>query len=113
VSEQCLFCRIAKGEIPSTKLHEDDEILAFEDINPQAPSHLLVIPRKHIATMNDLAEADDAVLGRMHRVAAKLMQERDHSAWRAVTNCNAEAGQTVFHLHLHALAGRSLRWPPG
>lgn len=113
MSDECLFCRIAKGDIPSNKLHEDDDIVAFEDINAQAPTHLLVIPRKHIATMNDLHEEDDPLVGKMHRVASKLMQAREHSAWRAVTNCNAEAGQTVFHLHLHALAGRPLRWPPG
>jgi len=94
-------------------LHEDEDIIAFEDINPQAPSHLLVIPRKHIATMNDLEEEDESLVGKMHRVAAQLMRDRQQSAWRAVINCNAEAGQSVFHLHLHALGGRSFRWPPG
>ena len=113
MSESCLFCRIANGEIASNKVHEDEDIIAFEDINPQAPSHLLVIPRKHIPTVNDLQEVDEPLVGKMHRVASKLMQARNHTGWRSVINCNAEAGQTVFHLHLHALGGRPLNWPPG
>ena len=113
MSEDCLFCRIARGDVPSNKVHDGDDIIAFQDIDPKAPTHVLVVPRKHIPTLNDLQEEDAALLGRMHRVAARLMQERQHRAWRAVINCNAEAGQSVFHLHLHALAGRSFRWPPG
>ena len=114
-NDDCLFCRISSGEIPSTKLHEDDDLIAFEDINPQAPTHFLVVPRKHIPTMNDLEDVDEALVGKMHRVAAQLMGARGlaERGWRAVTNCNAEAGQTVFHLHLHVLGGRSLKWPPG
>lgn len=113
--DDCLFCRIANGEIPSTKLYEDDDLIVFEDINPQAPTHFLVVPRKHIPTLNDLEQVDEVLVGKMHRVAARLMQERELAdrGWRAVTNCNEEAGQTVFHLHLHVLGGRSLTWPPG
>lgn len=113
MSEDCLFCRIARGEIPSKRVHEDDDVIAFEDIDPQAPAHLLVVPRRHIPTLNDLQSGDEGLLGRMHRIAATLMQERGHDAWRAVINCNAAAGQSVFHLHLHALGGRPFRWPPG
>ena len=111
----CLFCRIASGQIPSKKVYEDDEIVAFEDINPQAPVHLLLIPRKHTATLNDLAPEDDATVGRLHRVAAELARDRDlaERGYRVVLNCNAEAGQTVFHIHLHLLGGRRLEWPPG
>ncbi len=99
--------------MPSKKVHEDDEIVAFEDVNPQAPVHILVIPRKHIATLNDLQSADDATLGRIHRVAAELAQDRDLAGYRTVMNCNAEAGQTVFHIHLHLIGGRPMQWPPG
>ena len=115
MSDDCLFCRIARDEIPSKKLYEDDDVLAFADINPQAPTHFLVIPRKHIPTMNDLQAEDEILVGKLHRVAAQLIQERGlaERGWRAVTNCNEEAGQTVFHLHLHVLGGRSLKWPPG
>lgn len=113
MSEDCLFCRIGRGEIPSRIVHEDEHIIAFEDIDPQAPTHLLVVPRKHIPTLNDLQAEDAALVGEMHCVASRLMQQRQHDAWRAVINCNAEAGQSVFHLHLHALGGRGFRWPPG
>jgi len=111
----CLFCRIASGQIPAKKVYEDDEIVAFEDINPQAPVHLLVIPREHTATLNDIQEADDATVGRLHRVAAGLARQRDlaERGYRLVMNCNAEAGQTVFHIHLHLLGGRPMQWPPG
>jgi histidine triad (HIT) family protein len=110
-----LFCRILQGQIPSEKVFEDDEIVAFEDVNPQAPVHILVIPRKHIATLNELQAEDDATLGRLHRVAAELARERDlaERGYRLVMNCNAEAGQTVFHVHLHLLGGRPMQWPPG
>lgn len=111
----CLFCRIAHGEIPASKVYEDDELVAFADINPQAPMHLLVIPRVHVATTNDLAPEHDALVGRMIRRAAALAAERGHAerGYRTVFNCNADAGQTVFHLHLHVLGGRGLSWPPG
>jgi histidine triad (HIT) family protein len=112
---ECLFCRIASGEIPSSKVYEDDEVFAFNDINPQAPLHVLVIPRRHIATTNDLAAGDDALVGTLVRRAAAIAAEKGYAArgYRTVVNCNAEAGQTVFHVHVHLLAGRPMRWPPG
>jgi histidine triad (HIT) family protein len=111
----CLFCDIRDGKRPSRKVHEDELALAFEDVNPQAPTHVLIIPRKHIATLNDLAPEDAPLLGHMLLLAAKIARERGHDAagWRAVFNCNREAGQTVFHVHLHVLGGRPMRWPPG
>jgi histidine triad (HIT) family protein len=111
----CLFCRIVAGEIPATKIYEDDRLLAFADINPQAPLHALVVPKQHIATLNDLNDDHDALVGAMVRAAAKIAKEKgvDGSGYRTVFNCNAQAGQTVFHIHLHVLGGRSLSWPPG
>jgi histidine triad (HIT) family protein len=111
----CLFCRIIANEIPSSRVFEDDELLAFDDINPQAPMHVLIVPKKHIATANDLSAPDDALVGRMIRRAAAIAKERgyDSSGYRTVFNCNAQAGQTVFHLHLHVLGGRVMTWPPG
>jgi histidine triad (HIT) family protein len=111
----CLFCRIAAKEIPHQRVFEDDAVVAFADINPQAPVHLLIIPRRHIATLNDLSPGDDALLGRMLRLAAALAKERGiaDEGYRVVTNCNAGAGQSVFHLHLHVLGGRPMTWPPG
>jgi histidine triad (HIT) family protein len=111
----CLFCRIVSGEIPASIVHEDDELVAFADINPQAPLHVLVIPRRHVATLNDLTSQDDALVGRMLRRAAVIAAERGYAAagYRTVFNCNRGAGQTVFHVHLHLLAGRGLGWPPG
>lgn len=114
-NDHCLFCKIIAGKIPSKKVYEDDALYAFEDINPQAPTHVLVVPKKHIPTMNDLAPADDALVGQLYRAGAQLAQERGfaESGWRAVMNCNEAAGQTVFHLHLHVLGGRNFGWPPG
>jgi histidine triad (HIT) family protein len=111
----CLFCRIANGEIPATKVYEDDQLIAFNDINPQAPMHVIVIPREHISTLNDLQPAHDALVGSMIRRGAALAAERGYAAsgYRTVFNCHADAGQTVFHLHLHVLAGRVMTWPPG
>lgn len=111
----CLFCRILAGEIPATVVFEDDAVVAFRDITPQAPLHVLVIPRRHIASLNELSPADDEIVGRLVRTAAALAQEHGHSAggYRTVFNCNADAGQTVFHIHLHLLAGRRFGWPPG
>ena len=113
--ESCLFCRIVAGEIPATKAYEDDDLLAFADVNPQAPMHLLVIPKAHIPTLNDVSEAQAPLVGAMLRCAAQLAAERGfaESGYRTVFNCNAAAGQTVFHLHLHVLGGRTLAWPPG
>ena len=111
----CLFCRIASGEIPASKVYEDDEVMAFNDINPQAPLHVLVIPKRHISTTNDLSTQDDALIGTLVRRAAAIAREKGYAdrGYRSVLNCNAEAGQTVFHIHLHLLAGRGLGWPPG
>ena len=111
----CLFCRIVAGEIPAAKVFEDGELLAFNDINPQAPLHVLVVPKAHVATTNDLGPEHDALVGRLLRRAAAIAAERGYAdtGYRAVVNCNADAGQTVFHIHLHLLAGRRLGWPPG
>ena len=111
----CLFCRIIAGQIPATVVYQDDAVVAINDINPQAPLHLLVIPRQHVATLNDLDPAHDALVGRMVRTAATLAAQHGYAerGYRTVFNCNREAGQTVFHIHLHVLAGRGLTWPPG
>jgi histidine triad (HIT) family protein len=111
----CLFCKIAEGKIPAKIVHQDKDTVAFEDINPQAPLHVLVVPRRHVPTMNDLGAEHDAVVGKLFRVAASLAKERgvSESGWRAVMNANADAGQTVFHVHLHVLGGRQFAWPPG
>lgn len=111
----CLFCKIIAGEIPGTFVHQDDQLVVLNDINPQAPMHMLVIPRKHIASLNDLEPGDDALVGSMFRRAAALAVEHgyDQRGYRTVFNTNREAGQTVFHIHLHVLAGRALTWPPG
>jgi histidine triad (HIT) family protein len=111
----CLFCRIIAGEIPSKKVYEDAEIVAFDDIRPEAPMHVLVVPKRHIATLNDLTPNADAVVGAMTRRAAAIAAERGYreSGYRTVFNCNADAGQAVFHIHLHVLGGRKLGWPPG
>lgn len=111
----CLFCKIIAGEIPASKVYEDDRLIAFNDINPQAPMHVLVVPKEHIATVNDLDAAHESLVGSMIRRAAAIAAERgfDGSGYRTVFNCNAQAGQTVFHLHLHVLGGRPMAWPPG
>jgi histidine triad (HIT) family protein len=111
----CLFCKIVAGEIPAKKVHEDDHLVAFEDINPQAPLHVLVVPRRHIAALNDLQAEDDALVGEMVRRAAAIAEGRGVAAggYRTVFNCNSDAGQTVFHIHLHVLGGRRMDWPPG
>lgn len=111
----CLFCKIIAREIPATILYEDDRLVVIQDINPQAPLHALVLPRKHIATLNELTAGDDQLVGEMIRRAAALARERGNPerGYRTVFNCNREAGQTVFHIHLHVLAGRSMTWPPG
>jgi histidine triad (HIT) family protein len=111
----CIFCKIASGEIPATVVHQDEHVVAFRDLNPQAPTHVLVIPRRHLATLNDLTDADGDLIGRMY-LAAKRVAEMDgvaEAGYRTVVNCNAAAGQSVFHIHLHLLGGRSMDWPPG
>lgn len=111
----CLFCRIVAGEIPATMVYQDDRLVAFKDINPQAPGHVLVIPRRHIASLNELSATDDGLVGEMVRRAAAIANELGFSerGYRTVFNTNADAGQTVFHIHLHLLGGRKLGWPPG
>lgn len=110
----CLFCKIAAGEIPCKKLFEDDELLAFYDVSPQAPIHFLVIPKAHIASANDITAQNSAVIGRIYEVIATLAKElKLADGYRVVNNCGEHGGQTVNHLHFHVLAGRSLAWPPG
>ena len=111
----CLFCRIIAGEIPGAIVYRDERVVAITDINPQAPMHLLVLPVRHVATLNDLTRDEDAIVGEMVRRGAALAAEHGYAerGYRTVFNCNAEAGQTVFHIHLHVLGGRRLGWPPG
>ncbi|TFH88691.1 histidine triad nucleotide-binding protein [Billgrantia azerbaijanica] len=111
----CLFCKIIDREIPADIVYEDDEVLAFEDINPQAPTHVLLIPKRHIATLNDIADADRALIGRLTQVAADLARERGFAeeGYRVVMNCNEQAGQTVYHIHMHLMGGRRFTWPAG
>ena len=111
----CLFCRIAAGEIPARRAHEDDLVIAIDDINPVAPIHQLVMPRAHIGSAADLGEGHAALLGRLFAVAATLAREAglEERGFRLVTNVGADAGQSVPHLHIHLLGGRSLSWPPG
>ena len=111
---ETLFTKIINKEIPADILFEDDRVLAFKDINPQAPLHFLVIPKKVIATTNDIAEEDEQVVGYMHRIAANICKDLDmaEDGYRTVMNCNKNGGQTVYHIHLHVLAGKALGWPP-
>lgn len=111
----CLFCRIVSGGIPASKVYEDDELIAFNDINPQAPLHVLIVPKRHISTLNDLGDGDEGLVGTLVRRAAAIATSGGYAerGYRTVFNCNPEAGQTVFHLHLHLLAGRVMGWPPG
>ena len=111
----CLFCKIIAGEIKGAIVYQDERVVAFKDINPQAPMHVLVVPRRHIATLNDLAPEDDGLVGELTRRAAALAKEQGYGdrGYRTVFNCNADAGQTVFHIHMHVLGGRRLTWPPG
>jgi histidine triad (HIT) family protein len=111
----CLFCRIIKREIPASIVYEDDRVLAFNDINPQAPLHALVIPKRHIERLTDLTPDDDAIVGELARRAAAIAREKGYAdgGFRTVFNTNADAGQTVFHVHLHVLGGRRFAWPPG
>ena len=113
--DNCLFCKMASGAIPVKKVYEDDTLFAIEDINPVAPMHVLIIPKKHLANSLDLAPVDDQLVGAIHRVAARLARERGvaDDGFRVVNNNNAGAGQSVFHIHFHLLGGRSFAWPPG
>jgi histidine triad (HIT) family protein len=111
----CLFCSIVEKRIASQVVYEDTDVFAFEDINPQAPVHILVVPKKHISSVLEIKPADNALIGKLFHAAQKIAQERNvaQRGFRLVLNCNREAGQTVYHIHLHLLAGRQMHWPPG
>ena len=113
--DPCIFCKIRDGKLPAKLVYQDELAVAFEDSNPQTATHVLVIPRKHVPSLNDLEPADEPLVGHLLLVGSKIAKERgiDGSGWRAVLNCNRDAGQTVFHIHLHVLGGRPMRWPPG
>jgi histidine triad (HIT) family protein len=111
--DNCIFCKIAKREIPSKIVYEDDEILAFNDVSPQAPTHILFIPKKHIASTENLDEANYNIAGRLIYTAAQTAKKLELDGYRLVINCNEIAGQSVFHLHVHLLGGKAMHWPPG
>jgi len=113
--DACLFCKIAKGEIPAKIVYKDDLVLVFDDINPQAPHHKLIIPHKHIASLNDLSTDDNELVGHILQTAKKIAHDLNiaEQGYRVVMNCNRGAGQTVFHIHAHLLGGRQMTWPPG
>jgi histidine triad (HIT) family protein len=112
--KDCLFCRILGGEIPSKKVYEDEFIYAFEDIDPKAPTHVLIIPKKHIAGLKEAQASDAEIIGRLHLAAAEIARERKiENSYRTVLNVGPGSGQSVFHLHVHLIGGRDLRWPPG
>jgi len=112
---ECLFCRIAAGEIRATVIYQDELVVAFRDINPQAPTHMLLIPRKHIASLSDLSADDDAIIGHLVRISAQIAESEGVATrgYRLVANCGREAGQSVDHVHFHLLGGRAMDWPPG
>ena len=111
----CLFCKIIAGDIPSAKVYEDDKVYAFRDIEPQAPVHILIIPKEHIASANEITEENASIVGHIFAVAAKIAKDEGiaDGGYRIVNNCGQDGGQTVGHLHFHMLGGRSLQWPPG
>ncbi len=109
----CLFCRIVGNELPATVIHRDERCIGIIDIHPQAPVHLLVIPLRHMATLADAGDEDKELLGHLLRVASRLAEEKGLQSFRTVINTNSDAGQTVYHLHVHVLGGRIMRWPPG
>lgn len=111
----CLFCKIINGEIPAKIRYQNDSVVAFDDVNPQAPTHLLIIPRTHISTLNELTDSDYPLIGEMTKAAQQLAKDLGlaENGYRLVMNCNEHGGQTVFHIHMHLLAGRHLTWPPG
>lgn len=113
--EDCLFCKIVAGDIPSTKVYEDDKVYAFNDIEPQAPIHIIIVPKMHISSSNELTDQNAEVIGHIFAVAAKIAREKGFAekGWRIVNNCGEDGGQTVGHIHFHLLAGRNLGWPPG
>lgn len=110
----CLFCRIIRGEIPSKKIYEDEQVFAFEDIDPKAPTHILIIPKRHFAGLKEAESGDAEIIGRCHLAAAQIARQRNiEQGYRTVLNVGPDAGQSVFHLHVHLLGGRPLAWPPG
>jgi histidine triad (HIT) family protein len=114
MADDCLFCRIVAGAIPATRIHEDELVIAIRDVNPQAPTHVLVLPTRHVASAAELGDEDAELLGRLFGVAAGLAaREGLDNGWRLVTNVGADGGQSVDHLHLHLLGGRAMGWPPG
>ena len=112
---ECLFCKMVSGVIPCDKVHENEYVLAFRDIDPKAPTHILIIPKKHITTLNEINENDQDLLGELLLTAKKIAKDEgiDTSGYRTVFNCNSDGGQTVFHIHMHLLGGRQMAWPPG
>ncbi len=115
MTTDCLFCKIIRGELKTTFVYEDDKVIAFADIHPQAPTHFLIVPRQHISTLNDLVPNNFSIIAHMTQVAQQLASDYQHTeeGYRVVMNCNAAGGQSVFHIHMHLLAGRDLQWPPG
>ena len=115
MTQDCLFCKILSGDIPADVIYESDTALAFRDINPQASTHAVIIPKRHIATINDISVEDQSAVGSLFVAAREIAKQEklSESGYRVVMNCNADAGQTVFHIHLHLLGGRPMSWPPG
>ena len=113
MSQDCIFCKIAAGEMGDPPLYQDEDVTAFNDINPQAPKHILIIPNKHLVSINEASAEDQALLGKLLLTAAKISKDEGLSGYRLVTNTGVEGGQAVFHLHFHLLGGRRMKWPPG
>jgi histidine triad (HIT) family protein len=113
--EGCIFCKIVNRQIPSKIIYEDDQVVAFEDVNPQAPVHSLIVPKRHIATLADMGDEDYPLISHIFKIANRIARDKGISdrGFRVVVNCNGEAGQTVFHIHFHLLGGRQMHWPPG
>jgi histidine triad (HIT) family protein len=113
--QDCLFCKIVDGGLPADIVYENDSLIAFRDINPKAPTHILLIPRRHVATMNDLQDGDESLVGDLFITAARIAADEGlaDDGYRVVMNCNEAAGQSVFHIHLHLMGGRAMTWPPG
>ncbi|MBP7796011.1 MAG: histidine triad nucleotide-binding protein [Elusimicrobiales bacterium] len=109
----CIFCKIINGEVRSNIVYEDDYVVAFNDLNPMAPTHILIVPKKHIATILDISDADADIIGKINLVAKKIAEKFKFEDFRLVANCGKDAGQSVFHIHYHFLAGRRFAWPPG
>ena len=111
--ENCLFCKIVVGDFPANFVHQDERCVVIRDINPQAPMHVLVIPREHMESLDDASQKEESLLGHLLRVGARVANDEGHESYRTVINTGAGAGQSVFHLHVHVLGGRTMNWPPG